>query len=62
MKALASVPSAPRGVPKDEFASGNWYDVSVPGARPQRRAHEDGPRRRNGPALGGFLQTLPLER
>jgi uncharacterized protein YeaO (DUF488 family) len=58
---VGTVRRPPRGVPKSEFASGDWYDVWLPLLSPSPRVIKLGKSAKTEKAWGAFLRRYRAE-
>lgn len=58
---LGTVRRPPRGVPRSEFASGNWYDVWLPALSPSVELMQDGREAQSDALWAAFERKLRAE-
>jgi uncharacterized protein YeaO (DUF488 family) len=58
---IGTVRRPPRGVPKSEFSSGNWYDVWFPNLAPSPETVKLGLRAESQREWGGFVKRYRAE-
>ena len=58
---IGTVRRPPRGVPKTEFANGNWYDVWYPNLAPSTETMKLGQAAETQAEWAGFCKKYPIQ-